>query len=167
MFLLLLLMSLFAFSCSEPNIQTVEEGDGSVLKCSPGSYPGLLKLWQDRNGNDEEPEHFVEPTPNCKTEIEIQLSDDEEMTSFAECTMANGRILLFDFIGRSDELNLYFGRVMFTKPNGQQQQGAFDGSCTQNEDATVLSFEWFMTVSTPHGEIEHHGQLTSPVTESD
>jgi hypothetical protein len=173
MLFLLPLLNFLALSCSEPKDRTEEEIDGDDIEdsaeaCPPGGYPGLLQLWQERNENDEEPEYAVDPPPDCEIEIEIEIIDEGGIASSGECIVGNGqnsRSLLFEFSGVSDEPNLYSGQVYFTKPNGEQQQDTFYGSCTQTETDILLSFEWFMTVSTPHGEIEHHGKLTSPATE--
>ena len=159
------LLNFLVLSCSESKEQTDEEIESVDPACPPGSYPGLLQLWQERNENDEEPEYAVEPPPACEIEIEIELTEEGSIASFGECIMGNGRSLLFEFSGVSDEPNLYSGQVSFTKPNGQQQQDTFYGSCTQTETDIFLSFEWFMTVSTPNGEVQHRGKLTSPATE--
>ena len=170
----LFLLPILMFSCSNPSENKVQEDSATKTEetsqqCPEGAYPGLLQVWRERN-DEEESDYLVDPEPHCEEAFDIILESNGDIYSIGDCTTTNGqnsRTLQFEFTGKRDGPTSYSGEVEFTKPNGESQQDFFNGTCSDDNEEISLSIEWYMTVSTPNGEIEHHGRLSSPVPEND
>ena len=129
--------------------------------CSPGSVDAWFQLWSE--GGEA---NVAETEPRCESAFEVTITEDG-LTTIGTCEVGGGqqpRALTFDLSGQWIEGNDYSGTVTFTKPNGAQTEGAFAGTC-QELEVVQLELTWVMTVTTPNGEVEHSGLISSPPPE--
>ena len=142
--------------------QSETEFEEESIVCPTGMYPALLQVWSESVAEDEG--NLVDVPPICEALFDIELLDEGGIYSIGECEFQGGqqtRVLAYEFQGSMEGDGIYIGEVGFTKRNGEVEFAQFIATCEQQEENVAINLDWSMTVTTPHGEVEHTGILAT------